>query len=206
MYVEADEKHTVFNLEMQTTTARNLPKRMRYYQGMIDLNILEKGDDYNHLKQRYVIFICTFDPFGLGRHIYTFENRCSEDTALTLNDGTVKIILNTKGTLDDVSPEMKRLLDYVDGKGVSDTFTRDLEEAVQSARQNEKWRLDYMTLQMNCQEKYEQGIEQGIELERKNTEKERLNTEKERQRADAATKKAAELEDEVKKLRAMLAK
>ena len=41
------------------------------------------------------------------------ENRCSEDTALTLNDGTVKIILNTKGTLDDVSPEMKRLLDYV---------------------------------------------------------------------------------------------
>ena len=27
-------------------------------------------------------------------------NRCSENTALTLNDGTVKIILNTKGTLD----------------------------------------------------------------------------------------------------------
>ena len=48
------------------------------------------------------------------------------------------------------------------------------------------------------------GIEQGIEIERKNTEKERLNTEKERQRADAATKKAAELEDEVEKLRAML--
>ena len=67
---------------------------------MIDLNILEKGDDYNHLKKSYVIFICTFDPFGLGRHIYTFENRCSEDTTLTLNDGTVKIILNTKGTLD----------------------------------------------------------------------------------------------------------
>ena len=24
----------------------NLPKRMRYYQGMIDLNILEKGENY----------------------------------------------------------------------------------------------------------------------------------------------------------------
>ena len=161
VYVE-DEKHTVFNLEMQTTTARNLPKRMRYYQGMIDLNILEKGDDYNHLKKSYVIFICTFDPFGLGRHIYTFENRCSEDTALTLNDGTVKIILNTKGTLDDVSPEMKRLLDYVDGKGVSDTFTRDLEEAVQSARQNEKWRLDYMTLQQEYRERFQEGKAEGI--------------------------------------------
>ena len=127
-----EEKIISMYAKGMTTTARNLPKRRRYYQGMINLNILEKGDDYNHLKKSYVIFICTFDPFGLGRHIYTFENRCSEDTALTLNDGTVKIILNTKGTLDDVSPEMKRLLDYVDGKGVSDTFTRDLEEAIQS--------------------------------------------------------------------------
>ena len=98
---------------------------------------------------------------GLGRHIYTFENRCSEDTTLTLNDGTVKIILNTKGTLDDVSPEMKRLLDYVDGKGVSDTFTRDLEEAVQSARQNEKWRLDYMTLQQEYRERFREGKIEG---------------------------------------------
>lgn len=88
-------------------------------------------------------------------------NRCSEDTALTLNDGTVKIILNTKGTLDDVSPEMKRLLDYVDGKGVSDTFTRDLEEAVQSAHQNEKWRLDYMTLQQEYRERFREGKIEG---------------------------------------------
>ena len=50
VYVE-DEKHTVFNLEMQTTTARNLPKRMRYYQGMIDLNILNKGESYCNLKK-----------------------------------------------------------------------------------------------------------------------------------------------------------
>ena len=114
------------------------------------------------MKKSYVIFICTFDPFGQGRHIYTFENRCSEDIALTLNDGTVKIILNTKGTLDDVSPEMKRLLDYVDGKGVSDTFTRDLEEAVQSARQNEKWRLDYMTLQQEYRERFQEGKVEGI--------------------------------------------
>ena len=57
--------------------------------------------------------------------------------------------------------EMKRILDYIDGKGASDEYTKQLEEAVRSARQNERWRLDYMTLQMNYQEKYEQGIEQG---------------------------------------------
>lgn len=36
---------------MQIHIKRNLPKRMRYYQGMIDLNILEKGGDYNELKK-----------------------------------------------------------------------------------------------------------------------------------------------------------
>lgn len=44
IYVE-DGKETVYNIEMQTTENRNLPKRTRYYQGMIDLNILEKGDN-----------------------------------------------------------------------------------------------------------------------------------------------------------------
>ena len=159
IYVE-DGKETVYNIEMQTTENRNLPKRTRYYQGMIDLNILEKGDNYKDLKRSFVIFVCTFDLFGEGRHIYTFENRCIQNLDLGLGDDTTKIILNTKGTMDDVTPEMKKLLDFIDGKEPEDDFTRELDEAVQSVRKNEKWRLDYMTLQMNYQEKYEQGVEQ----------------------------------------------
>lgn len=164
VYVE-DDQNTVFNLEMQTTHKKDLPKRMRYYQGMIDLNILNKGESYCNLKKSYVIFICTFDPFGEGRHIYTFCNTCQENTSLTLNDDAVKIVLNTKGTIDDVSPEMKRILDYIEGKGASDTFTRELENAVQSVRQNEDWRRDYMTLQQEYQERFQEGkIEGKIEL------------------------------------------
>ena len=160
VYVE-DGKNTVYDIEMQTTKEDNLPKRMRYYQGMIDLNILEKGEGYRKLKRSFVIFICTFDLFGEGRHVYTFENRCIQDPDLVLGDEATKIILNTKGTMDDVSPEMKRLLNYIDGEAPADDFTKDLEEAVKSVRDNEKWRLDYMTLQMSYQEKYEQGLEQG---------------------------------------------
>ena len=162
VYVE-DDQNTVFNLEMQTSDGANLPKRMRYYQGMIDLNILDKGQDYTTLKKSYVIFICTFDPFGEGRHIYTFCNTCQENTALTLDDDAVKIILSTKGTMNDVSPEMKRILDYIDGKGASDKFTEELEEAVRSARQNEKWRLDYMTLEYEYRQRYLEGKEEGRE-------------------------------------------
>ena len=44
VYVE-DDAGTVYDVEIQTTDKKNLPKRTRYYQGMIDLRILEKGGD-----------------------------------------------------------------------------------------------------------------------------------------------------------------
>ena len=77
VYVE-DEAGTVYDVEIQTTEKKNLPKRTRYYQGMIDLHILEKGEDYTALRRSFVIFICTYDPFGKGRYVYTFENRTGQ--------------------------------------------------------------------------------------------------------------------------------
>ena len=65
--------------------------------------------------------------------------------------------------MDDVSPEMKRILDYIDGKGASDKFTEELEEAVCSSRQNERWRLDYMTLEYEYRQRYLEGKEEGRE-------------------------------------------
>ena len=56
------------------------------------------------------------------------RNRCVQDLELPLKDDTVKIILNTKGILDDVSIEMKSLLDYIDGKEPEDDFTRELDD------------------------------------------------------------------------------
>ena len=90
---------------------------------------------------------------------------------LPLGDETTKIILNTKGTAIDVSDDMKALLNYIDGQLPSDAYTTELDAAVKSARHNERWRHDYMTLEMIYQEKYEQGeaagykrgIECGIE-------------------------------------------
>ena len=81
---------------------------------------------------------------------------------MTLDDDAVKIILSTKGTMDDVSPEMKRILDYIDGKGASDEYTKQLEEAVRSARQNESWRLGYMTLEYEYRQRYEEGLKEGL--------------------------------------------
>ena len=71
-----DEDNVVYDIEMQSTLKGNLQKRTRYYQGMIDLNTLRSGKDYNDLSESYLIFICNFAMFGKKRHIYTFENIC----------------------------------------------------------------------------------------------------------------------------------
>ena len=88
-----------------------------------------------------------------------------------LGDDTVKIILNTKGTMDDVTPELKRLLDYIDSSEPEDDYTRELEREVEAVRKDEKWRVAYMTLQMRYQEKYEEGLEQGEKIGWENGEK-----------------------------------
>ena len=73
VYVK-DEKETVYDIEMQVSNTKELPKRSRYYQGMIDLQLIDRGQHYKKLNRSYIIFICPFDLYGKGRHIYTFEN------------------------------------------------------------------------------------------------------------------------------------
>ena len=160
-YVE-DGKGTVYDIEMQVGTSKELPKRTRYYQSLLDMQMIDKGEPYKRLKPSYIIFICPFDQFGTGRHIYTFENICKEDKSISLADGTTKIFLNAKGTIDDVSPELKAFLDYVAGKRPADPFVNELEMAVKNARKNREWRHEYMTLLMRDQQNIEKGIEIGI--------------------------------------------
>lgn len=158
-----DDAGTVYDVEMQTTSSKDLPKRSRYYQGMIDLNLIEKGAFYRDLNKSFVIFICTFDPFGKGRHIYTFQNVCKEAPELLLGDETTKIFLNSTGTMDDVPKDLKEFLDYVSGKNVSGSqFVDALDSAVQRARADDEWRREYMTLYMRDKENLEKGREEGM--------------------------------------------
>ena len=38
-----DDRDTVYNIEMQTVNTKELPKRSRYYQSMMDLQLLDHG-------------------------------------------------------------------------------------------------------------------------------------------------------------------
>ena len=112
---------SIFDIEMQKRKLPDLTKRPRAYHVIIGMDALNKNSlrpsgHYEELPETYVIFICTFDLFGKGRHVYTFRNFCEEDKELELNDGAYTIFLNTEGTMNDVTPELKRFLDFVAGK------------------------------------------------------------------------------------------
>lgn len=162
VYVK-DDQEVVYDIEIQISDTKEIPKRSRYYQSMIDLQLIDRGQHYKKLNRSYIIFICLFDPYGKGRHIYTFENFCREDKNILMGDEAVKIFLNAKGILDDVSRELQAFLDYIAGQKPDDIDVEKLETAVREAKKNRKWRHEYMTLQMRDQENMEIGREEGRE-------------------------------------------
>lgn len=165
IYVE-DEACTIYDVEMQTTSKKNLPKRTRYYQAMIDLNHLEKGDDYSSLKSTLIIFICLFDPYKLNQCLYTFENTSMKDPNIKMGDDTKKIFVNVKGSQDGLSEELKNLLSYINSGIPSDSFTKSLDDAVKNAKTNTKWRREYMVYSLKLMETFADGREEGRTLGR----------------------------------------
>lgn len=156
-----DDESTVYDFEMQTTDRPNLAKRTRYYQGMLDASSIEQGLDYEELQQSFIIFICTFDPFGAGRHLYSFENRCVEDLTLPLGDETKKVFLSTEGDQDDVSPAVREFLDYVAGRSVTGQLAESLDVEVQRAKEKEEWRAEYMMNNAVIMDARREGLIEG---------------------------------------------
>ena len=158
----------IFDVETQKRKLRDLFRRARAYHIVIgydglNVNTLKKSGNYEALPNTYVVFICTFDPFGKGRHIYSFQSYCTEDKEITLNDGAYTVYLNTKGKLDDVSPELKRFLDFVEKNKVSeDDFIRTLDKKVKEAKKNTLWRSEYMTLLTIEDEIRAESFEKGL--------------------------------------------
>ena len=163
-----DDESTVHDIEMQTTVAEDLPRRMRYYQGMIDLNMIERGARYKELKKSFIIFICLKNPYPeAGLHKYSIRSVCEEDAAIDFDDGIFKVILSARGDKGDVSDEMSKFLLYLTDQRTESDFTKRLNERVLAARSHEKWRREYMTLQERDERMREEGRKEGREEGRK---------------------------------------
>ena len=122
VYVEGSSE--VYDLEMQSLDTNDLKKRSRYYQGKMDVVFLEKGTDvtYNDLKDSYIIFICTFDLFEKGRHIYSsflkylIDEHPRDDFTESLDKSVKKARKNKKWRDEYMTVEMQNRIIRAQGK------------------------------------------------------------------------------------------
>ena len=158
-----DEKK-IINVELQNGHRLEMPKRSRYYQAAADIDNTSPGELYSEMKDNYVIFICTFDPFLQGKAFYKFENIClNEDKPLRLNDGTYKIFLNTAAEdLTLLDPELKLFYDYIRRGTADSTLTEKINSSITELKEDRETRRKYMTYTTRIAEAKSEAREEGI--------------------------------------------
>lgn len=164
--IVADDKNTHYNLEMQVNNIKNpdtkhyvLPKRTRYYQALMDIDLLQKGQEYDLLPPTYIIFICVFDFFAKGNYVYTFKKRCLED--MELPDEATTMILNTKGSHGNISKDIKSFYDYVNNHIVNSDFTRQIDDEISYLKLDSKVRREFMLLEARLLDERREGKSEG---------------------------------------------
>jgi len=152
IYVE-DDAGRIFDIEMQTTSRREdaLGLRTRYYQSVLDQHALAKGEDYIKLREMYIIFICTFDPFKDGLARYTFRSRCMENPHLDLEDRACRIFLNTTALSRDVDDDITGLLQYINSNTASGGLAEKVAIEVNQLKARRTVQEEYMNLAREIQ-------------------------------------------------------
>lgn len=163
------EDERQFNMEMENHSEKDsIPKRSRYYQGLLDTPILKSGKKtkYRELPSTVIIFITQEDIFRRDFAKYTFKEKCEEADDLYLEDGTTKIFLNM--TSKNASKELVSLLQYMKETDIEnpDILVKDeriieLDKIVAEVKESEEWEDVQMTI-------YDMGIAKGIEQEKAN--------------------------------------
>lgn len=168
-----DEDDVVYDTEPQKQNTKNLPKRSRLYQGLIDSNLLAPGSiDFNALNTVIIIMIMPFDLFGYELYQYTFRMKCEEISELELEDGATRIFLNSHGKHPEfVNPELIELLEYMEKS--TDTVAKKCEskrihqmhERITKLKSSKEMEIKYMQKweekEIERQEAYAEGERVG---------------------------------------------
>lgn len=181
-YVKGEGK--AFNIEMQAQTEYYLGCRLRYYQSVIDSDLLHKGDDYEDLPRSYIIFLCVHDSFGCGLPVYTIEPRCLENNDCQLDTRCTWIVLNGSAWVKEDDEKLRSLLQYIEDGTVTegDDLVAQIDRLVVAANDDDKVMSEMIsvsTVEANAERRvrqakkfysevgfkqgYEAGEEQGLE-------------------------------------------
>ena len=195
-----DGRAAVYDIEPdrndEAADIKALPRRVRFYHGKIASRSLNSGAGYDTLKNVVIVMITPYDPFGLGRMVYTVKNRCVEVPEMAYEDGASTLFLYTKGTEGVPSEAVEQLMRYMEDTSYGNAVNEDLREIhrmVETVKRDPE--VGGMTIKI-----VEDVIRLSEEVEKLTEEKARAEEEKAR-----AEEERVSLMEKVKKLEEELA-
>lgn len=173
VYVEAED--ATYNIEMQNVNRGALERRCRYYQAGIDRHLLKKGANYRDLPESYIIFVCNFDYYGLGRMVYERQQGI-KGTDLAYNDGSHVLILNANydRALTAENQPLGEFLQLLNSHSVNpeSDLAKLTEQTISKIKANDEMEEEYMTLGMLLAETREDSLREGRQEGRQEGQKE----------------------------------
>ena len=159
-----DDRERFYDVEMQVANQPGLGKRVRYYQAQIDQEMLKKGEDYDDLRESYVIFFCAFDPCGQDRWLYQFRYYEDVDRQLRLPTNSHVILINTLGTQGKITPALAAVLDVMNRRRDNQNpLAVSLVKEIDGYNRDKKRRRALMNLKMRLKDEWRLGLSEGLD-------------------------------------------
>ena len=152
--VARDSEGKQFDVEIQQDNEGASPKRARYHSGLMDMNTLNPGQDFDELPENYVIFITRDDILGYGFPIYHIDRQIKE-VSEGFQDESHIIYVNSKKQEDT---ELGRLMHDLYCKNADEMHSPVLAKRVHELKETQKG------VELMCHEMekiYSEGMESG---------------------------------------------
>ena len=159
-----DDRERFYDVEMQVANQLGLGKRVRYYQAQLDQETLKKGEDYDDLRESYVIFFCAFDPCGQDRRLYQFHYYEDDDRQLRLSTNSHVILINALGTKGQITPALAAVLDVMNRRrDNANPLAVRLVKEIDDYNRDKKRRRALMNLKMRLKDEWRLGLSEGLD-------------------------------------------
>ncbi|MBQ6638890.1 MAG: hypothetical protein IJH82_09625 [Lachnospiraceae bacterium] len=166
------------NIEMQKGDGNDDIRRVRFHASTITTNKTPEGTEFKDVPDVKVLYITEYDALK-NNQLITKVKRCQKigDQFVPIDDGEEIFFVNT--VINDCTKKSKLLAHFMDRDCFSDPEFPAVSNAIRYYKETDEGRTEMKSVS-------EQWIEEGAELERKNTQREKERADAEKERADAA--------------------
>ena len=152
--VARDSEGKQLDVEIQQDNEGASPKRARYHSGLMDMNTLNPGQDFDELPESYVIFITRDDILGYGLPIYHIDKQIKEVGESFQDEAHIIYVNSTK----QEDTELGRLMHDLHCKNADEMHSPVLAKRVHELKDTQKG----VNLMCHEMEKiYSEGMESG---------------------------------------------